>query len=222
MQNSQVTPQQTQGAAANQSLSTPTKRSRRHLAPLFSRGVALIVVLTLMLLNGRIANAQALPTAKRAGDLQVGGGFSLAKPDYTQQTFRGFSFYSSFDFKEHFGIEVDFHQMNHGQTDNIYERSYEVGGRYVRHYGIFNPYARLMYGRGVFNYPYDVANLAYNMGVAGAGVDINVSRRVNVRADYEYQRWFGFRGYVSGNPNGANNGPLTPQIFTIGAAYHFQ
>ncbi len=162
--------------------------------------------------------AQARPTATRAGDLQVGGGFSLGKADYDTPRIRGGSIYASFDFKEHFGAEIDFHQANTASPDTLYERSYEVGGRYVRHYGIFNPYARLMYGRGVFNYEFNEANLAYNQADAGIGVDINVARRINVRADYEYQNWFGFKG----NLNNPDSSQLNPQLFTIGAAYHFQ
>ena len=164
------------------------------------------------------ALSQASAAGVRAGDLQVGGSFSFAKPDYGQDNLRGYGFYSSFDFKPNYGVEIDFHQNNAPSPSVIYERSYEVGGRYVRHYSIFNPYARVMYGRGVFNYQFNVANLAYNMGVIGGGVDINVHRHVNVRADYEYQRWFSFRGNLS--EDGSSS--LSPQLFTIGAAYHFE
>lgn len=165
-----------------------------------------------------MARAQAKPAGVRAGDLQVGGSFSFGKPDYGQDKIRGFGFYSSFDFKPNFGVELDFHQANAPSPSKIYERSYEVGGRYVRHYNIFNPYARVMYGRGVFNYQFDTANLAYNMGVVGGGVDINVHRHINVRADYEYQHWFGFRGNLDLNSSDS----LTPQLFTVGVAYHFE
>ena len=97
-----------------------------------------------------------------------------------------------------------------------YERTYELGGRYKRRYGKFNPYARGMYGRGVFNFPFDQANLAYNLISGGVGVDYNLMRHVNVRADYEVQKWFSFP------PNATTSGPqLTPQILTIGAAYRF-
>lgn len=167
------------------------------------------------------AHAQAVATASRAGDLQVGGGFIIGNGDYDRPTYRGYTAYSSFDFKEHWGVEVDFHQANTAAPATYYERSYEAGGRYVRHYGIFNPYARVMYGRGVFNYQYNYANLAYNMADVGAGVDINVHRRVNVRAEYEYQHWFNFRGNVTSNGI-LGSGTLTPQLFTIGAAYHFR
>lgn len=169
------------------------------------------------------AHAQAIATASRAGDLQVGGGFSIGNGDYDRPTYRGYTGYASFDFKPNFGIEVDFHQLNTASPATYYERSYEVGGRYVRHYGIFNPYARLMYGRGVFNYQYNLANLAYNQIDGAVGVDINVQRRVNVRAEYEYQNWLNFKGLDYSTSNVTNKGgTLSPQMFTIGAAYHFR
>ena len=167
-------------------------------------------------------HGQAKPAAVRSGDLQAGGGFVLAAPDYGQNNFKGYMGYATFDFKPNYGIEFNIHQINAPSPSKLYERTYELGGRYVRHYGIFNPYAKLMYGRGVFNYEFDVANLAYNIGTIGAGVDVNVQRHINVRADYEYQNWFNFRGFVSQGNVTANSASLSPQLFTIGAAYHFE
>lgn len=162
---------------------------------------------------GMEARGQALPTATRAGNLQVGGGYSNASSDYVADRIRGFAFYSSFDFFEHIGVEVDFHQLNDPmQGSQFYERSYEAGGRYVRRYGRVHPYVKGMYGRGVLNFPQSYANLAYNMFVGGAGADIEVTHRINVRGDFEYQNW------LSGPllPHG-----LTPTVITVGAAYHF-
>lgn len=146
----------------------------------------------------------------------------IAAPDYGRDAFKGYMGYATFDFKYHYGIEFNIHQINAPSPSKLYERTYELGGRYVRHYGIFHPYAKLMYGRGVFNYEYNVANLAYNIGVIGAGVDVNASRHINVRADYEYQNWFNYRGFVSQGIVTSNSSSLSPQLFTIGAAYHFQ
>ena len=176
----------------------------------------------LWLVCGSAANGQAKPTAERAGDLQAGGGFVIASPDYTQMTFKGYMGYATFDFKSNYGVEFNIHQVNAPSPSKLYERTYELGGRYVRHHGILNPYAKLMYGRGVFNYEYSVANLAYNIGSIGAGVDVIEHRLVNVRADYEYQNWFNFRGFVSQGNVTANSASLSPQLFTIGAAYHFE
>jgi opacity protein-like surface antigen len=196
-------------------------RSRRVRVSRTVRTVAAIAGCAMSLACTAAGHAQAKPTAKRIGDLQAGGGFVLAAPDYGRDTFKGYMGYATFDFKYHYGVEFNIHQINAPSPSKLYERTYELGGRYVRHYGIAHPYAKLMYGRGVFNYEYNVANLAYNIGAIGAGVDFNVHRHVNVRADYEYQNWFNFRGFVSQGTVTSNSASLSPQVFTIGAAYHF-
>lgn len=174
-----------------------------------------------LLLFGRASTgdvqAQATTaTASRAADLQLGGGFSYGKHDYAFTPLEdgtrisGLSLYGTLDFKTHYGVEIAFHQLGTHKADNMYERTYEIGPRYVLHFNRINPYIRVMYGRGVFNYPGDVANLAYNIGALGGGVDLNAQKHVNVRVDYEYQRWYGFPLYN-----------LQPQMVTVGAAYHF-
>lgn len=167
-------------------------------------------------------HAQARPTASRAGDLQIGISYTTADSDYVANRIRGAGFYADFDLRDHFGVEVNFHQLGDPNTI-VYERTYEFGGRYVLHPRRFDratPYAKALYGRGVFNYPppypppypqnYPAANLAYNLASLGGGVDIAVHPRINIRLDYEYQKWFNFP------PHG-----LTPQLITFGAAYHF-
>ncbi len=153
---------------------------------------------------------QSKPTAIRQADLQVGAGFSTATSDYDPQRFFGAAFYTTLDLKPHLGGEFNIHQVNSRSGDLVYERTYEWGFRYHRTYGHFLPYARVMYGRGVFNFPTGEANLAYNMFVLGAGTDFQAAKRINIRVDYEYQSWRSFP------PQG-----LTPQLLTIGAAYHF-
>ena len=118
--------------------------------------------------------------------------------------------YATLDFSPHLGAEFMFHQVKTQFADGIYERTYEIGPRYVRHYGRFDPFVKVSYGRGVFNFPDDVANLAYNMFTGTAGVDVHVQRHVNVRAEFEVQRWLSFP------PHG-----LQPTLFTLGAAYRF-
>lgn len=157
--------------------------------------------------------AQATPTASRAGDLQIGGGFSNANTDYLPTRVNGGTAYIDFDFYKHFGVEGEFRFLKDGPS-NIYEKTYEVGGRYSRVYrDRYVPYVKLMYGRGVFNFATNgetTANLAYNMFAGGAGLDYRVLPYLNVRAEFEYQKWMSFP------PNG-----LTPSVITIGAAYHF-
>ena len=154
---------------------------------------------------------QAMPSASRAGDLQVGGGYTLAGSDYVPNKISGYTFYSDFDFRNHFGVEVDFHQLK-DPNSAVAERTYEIGGRYLRHYGSFTPYAKGLYGRGVLNFPNNDANLGYNLVTGGAGVDFSVRPDISIRADFEYQRWLAGPGIHNG---------ITPTLFTIGVAYHF-
>jgi len=160
-----------------------------------------------------VAHGQAKYTATRAGDLQLGAGYTNASSDYVTNRISGYMGYLTFDFSEHFGFEFDFHQAKDPNSD-VYERTYEWGGRYVRHYhnDRYRPYVRAMYGRGVFNFPSNAANLAYNMIVGAGGLDIQVHPRINVRAEFEYQDWLSGPGITNG---------LTPTLINIGVAYHF-
>jgi len=159
---------------------------------------------------------QAKYTASRDGDLQIGAGYSSADADYQYVTNRiaGLSCYADFDFMEHFGVEADFHQLN-DPNSAVYQRSYELGGRYIRHYSVagmwLHPYVKLQGGRGILNFP-KYANLGYNMIAGGAGVDFAVHPRINVRAEFEYQDWLSAPGA------GLN---MTPSIISIGVAYRF-
>jgi opacity protein-like surface antigen len=178
-----------------------------------------LLLMCLASFTGTRLHAQATPTASADGELQIGAMFNYGNSDYRPQNFKGYGFYTTFDFRYHYGIEGEFHQLNDpDSTDGVYERTYEIGPRYVLHHGRYHPYAKLMYGRGVFNYPPvfgdpkigPAANLAYNLGAIGAGVDYRVLPGMNARVDYEYQRWLSFP------PNG-----LSPWIFSVGVAYRF-
>ena len=154
--------------------------------------------------------SQAVPTASRTGDVQIGAGYSIARPDYVQQTFHGFAAYADFDFRPHIGVEGEFHQVYSTNGDQSYERTYAIGGRYFRTYGALVPYVKAMVGRGDFNYPFGQTELGYNLFAAGVGADFKLGPWLRVRGEYEFQKWSSF-------PNGG----FTPQIVTIGAAYHF-
>jgi Outer membrane protein beta-barrel domain len=156
-------------------------------------------------------HAQADHTATRAGDLQIGFGYAFAEPDYGINNFKGIAPYATFDFTNHLGVEADFRYLKDPSSLGMYEKTYEVGGRYHLNYRRFSPYGKFMYGRGVYNFQHDVANLAYNMFGGGGGADVKVSRSINVRVDFEYQSWLGFP------PHGLN-----PVVGTMGVAYHFR
>ena len=170
------------------------------------------LTLLCFLFSGPLAalHAQATPTASRAGDLQVGGGFVSADSDYAEDRYKGGFVFADFDFTQHFGAEFEIHQIYSPYGDQVHERTYEIGGRYYRTYGRFVPYAKAMYGRGVFNFQDNVANLAYNIFAGGVGVDYKVTRHINARAEFEYQHWASFQ-----------DSTLSPSLVSLGAAYHF-
>ena len=167
------------------------------------------LALSFLLGGASILYSQAIPTASRVGDAQIGVGYSIAKPDYVQQTFPGLTAYADLDLRPHLGVEAEFHQIYSTNGDLSFERTYEIGGRYLRPYGPLVPYVKAMIGQGDFDYPFGQTELSYNMFAGGVGVDVKLGPYLRVRGEYEFQKWTSF-------PNGG----LTPQIITIGVAYH--
>ena len=192
----------------------------------------LFLVLALTLLPACLAHAQAVSTASRKADLQVGVDFSIADPNYANDVYQlaqptsgdlhwhGYGVYANLDLRYHLGLEFDFHQLS-GPDPVLYERTFEVGGRYLyplRH-GLV-PYGKAMVGRGIFNFAaldattgksVQIANLGYNTQTVGGGLDLRLRPGLHVRLfDYEYQIWDNFP------PN-----KLNPQVISFGVAYHF-
>jgi opacity protein-like surface antigen len=179
------------------------------------------------------AHGQAPPTASRSADLQVGAGFTWAHSDYVPNNIGGFAFYANYDLFGHYGIEANFHRVRDPNPDPLVpsnhfsETTYEIGGRYVRHYygGRLGPYGKVLYGRGVANFPAHqmfgpggslvtyIDNFSYNIVSFGGGLDYRLTNRINLRADFEYQHWFASDHEL---PDG-----LGPYLLTFGGAYHF-
>jgi hypothetical protein len=168
------------------------------------------LALSFFLGSASVLYGQARPTASRAADLQIGIGYSLADPDYPPRTFQGVAAYADLDLRPHLGLEAEFHQVNNTGSYPSFQRTYEIGARYHREWGPLLPYVKAMIGRGQLEYPYAEAIGAYNMFAGGVGTDVQFGPWFRVRAEYEFQKWSSF-------PNGG----LTPQIVTIGVAYHF-
>lgn len=202
--------------------SSSNYRKNANRAGRFQARFRSLAVLCMVTFAGLHLHSQAIPTATSPGRLQIGGTFNFATGNtyFGSNKLIGGGGYATFDFKYHYGIEVEVHQLNDTSPSTVlYERTYEAGPRYVRRYGRLAPYAKLMYGRGVFNFPVllapgvptniSAANLAYNLGALGAGLDYRLTRSVNLRADYEVQRWFSFP--TSMNPN----------VVGFGIAYQF-
>jgi hypothetical protein len=161
------------------------------------------------------SHAQAVPTAARSGSLQLGGGFTYVRPDFSS-SIKGISVYGDYDFTRHLGVEGDLHFANLITPADISEDTYLVGPRYRFHYHRFVPYAKALFGFGRFGYQtpsaYEhAATFTSGVYAFGGGVDVHANKHINIRAfDLEYQNWPSF------HPNG-----LTPIVMTFGAAYTF-
>jgi hypothetical protein len=205
----------------------------------------LIFSLFALIASSPFVYAQAKLTATRTGDLQVGAGFVADYPDYTEHKFFGYAIYADLDFSEHFGIEGEFRQA-HDTTPIIgggpdtpeYQRNIEGGLRYHRTYGsreAIKPYAKIMYGYGVMQYPpyappasqtIPNGSAGYQFVAPGGGLDYVISPHLVLRGDLEYQMWFSRTdaglGYDinAGGRGGLPNG-LTPIVYTGGIAWRF-
>ena|SRR6266851_2000568 len=192
----------------------------RNKSPLlFGRSFAALLILGLL---APFAVAQASPTAERRLDVQLGGMFSLANPGipngasvlYGRWNYSGGGVYATLDPHRRFGLELGARELS-GRY--VSERTYLAGPRYFKPYGHYVPYGKVLLGRGTFKFPNSIDALSFTVISFGGGVDYRISSSIYVRGDYEYHRWLGFTDKVHNFP-----GPLTPQVLSIGVAYHIQ
>jgi len=158
------------------------------------------------------AHAQSGPTASRAGDLQIGGGLTLGTSTYNfnKSKLTGGTVYATFDQHDHWGFEASFRQTTPSDDSTVYQRNFQIGPRLYATDGRLKPYAKILIGRGVYNFSGNMANIAYNIYTLGGGADYSLTRSLNLRVDYERQTWLSFP---------IQN--LQPNLVTIGLALHF-
>jgi opacity protein-like surface antigen len=158
--------------------------------------------------KGQVAPAVTYPKYS----FQLGGEFSIYKPDYGPQNLYGFGAYADLDFHRWIGIEAESRALFLNKYGGKLQ-TYTGGGgpRIFYRYGKFTPYAKVVVEFGSITFPnhtFDHATMVL-YGIGG-GLDYNLSHRVSVRGEFQWQRW----------PDFLNNG-LTPYGFNIGAAYRF-
>jgi opacity protein-like surface antigen len=179
----------------------------------------LSLVLSLVILLPSAVHAQATAAATRGGIAQVGATYTVSNEDqYIGKYLQGMSFYGTFDLNSHIGVEGNVHLVSLFKSYFDYkENSYDAGLRYVLNYRRFHPYGKGLVGFGHATAPSPGQIVGgstpgtYFLFALGAGVDYSLTQKVNVRADFEYQRWPSFP------PHG-----LTPPLFSVGAAYRFR
>jgi hypothetical protein len=161
------------------------------------------------------AGAQAMPTAIQKANIQAGGGWSYARPDYGHKGIQGWSAFADMDFGVHWGVEADIHHASLITPEDLAENSYMFGPRFIVRRGRFKFYGKGLVGIGDLVIQLQQDNVGRTAGTqfayaAGGGVEVVASRHIVVRAlDFEYQHW----NYLTG---------LTPAVFTTGVAYRFR
>jgi hypothetical protein len=99
----------------------------------------------------------------------------------------------------------------------IYEDNYLIGPRlpiYKMHFWRATPYAKAMAGYGKLNFEQGNGWGRYTAIAFGGGLDIKMSKRLNLRApDFEYQLW------PNWNEGYGKNYTLQPYGLSVGVSY---
>jgi hypothetical protein len=93
------------------------------------------------------------------------------------------------DASGHYGLEAEGRWVEFHQRADVHAETYSIGGRYHFVFGRLQPYAKGLVGFGNFTFPYNYATGRYLIVTAGAGADYRWTRRISLRADFEYQDW---------------------------------
>lgn len=157
------------------------------------------------------AKAQVVPSATRSGlSLTAGGMVSIFKPDYVPNKLGGIGGYIDLNVFRGFGVEAEGRWQRFNEFEGISQDNYLIGPRYqFRHFWKVRPYAKGLVGFTNMNFGSNVGTGRFTTLAVGGGVDLNVSRRISVRAfDAEYQYWPDFLG-----------GALRPYGASVGIGY---
>jgi len=184
------------------------------------------------------AGAQDIPAATR-GDLEVGGTFSIAKPDLpgailytnpvrytTDSLIYGGGIYVNFNVTPHLGLTAQFDYPDVHTPDDLVEKSYMAGLRYYHPLGggRLVPYVKVLGGIGSTKFsnkvvwviypgtPTNGNTASYGTVAFGGGFDYRWKRKWTVRAiDFQYEDWLSFPG-----------GSIHPYIVSAGISYEIR
>ncbi len=195
----------------------PDRWGRKVLGGRYLKGNLLLPLACLLVLQWPPEvhlRAQAVPSASsRRLVVWAGGEYSNFQTGFDGDRIGGLGVYVDFDRTAHWGAEAEARWSHLEDIQGQSVSNYLIGIRYRRplEHGTIVPYAKLLAGAGVMNYPSNIGHGSYFAFAPGAGVDFRITSRFSVRTEYEYQRWPaapGFPGYPSHglSPNGVSIG----------------
>ena len=164
--------------------------------------------LVLLAASTGIARAQAIYTADGPGSYTaVGGTYSLYQSGYGQAHASGASAFIDAHLYRRIGLEVKANWLSLPTDNGTRERTYLVGPKLALKGRTIRPYARILAGRGEFDFPFGYAKGSYLVLAPGGGLDWRVhnSRLILRLIDVEYQVWHSF-SYGSLHPYGISTG----------------
>ncbi len=168
------------------------------------RSLFSLALVLMSLLSGRALFGQSVESANAGGvSVWVGAGISDYYLQYGGVTNLGITGFVDADSIRRWGIEAEGRWLDYHETANIHAETYLAGPRYHVNIGRFQPYVKGLAGLGSFNFPYNYAHGRYFVVAPGGGADYFLTRRLTVRADFEYQIWpqftFGSMSAVGGS-----------------------
>lgn len=191
----------------------------------FSRKLPLAILLGITTIHGY---SQVSPAAHQGRiPLSVGGGISDYSLDWGYgrrmlgiTAWVDWHFAGQSRFLHGVGIEAEGTDLNWDRPSTLSKMRHDTGQGGLtytwQHFQHFNPYVKMLGGIGSIDfpppphYPYYTHD-TFSIFSPGGGVEYQLSNRIWVRGDYEYQFWHQTFGPNDLNPNG----------FTLGATYHF-
>ena len=177
-----------------------------------SRHLAVLPILIFTL--GSRLPAQAIPAATGPGSyLKVGVAVDGYHLPYGEQRVAGITGLLDANLTQRFGLEAEASTLRFGARADTRANTYLIGPRVSILRGTLQPYAKILFGRGDFTFPYDYADGSYPVIAPGGGLDIRVLHgRAYIRAiDFEYQDWRDFT-FGASHPYGVSAG-VSVRIF---------
>jgi len=162
--------------------------------------------------------AQATATATAPIDASVFVGYTRTYPDYGQVTNPGVTF--GFDFAHYFKFPIVPSLEARANISNgtiVNEKTFLFGVRAdPKLHGRFHPYGTFLIGPGTLHYvlPNGFPGYTGDNSVVksiGGGIDFDVYKHFQVKADVQYQFW-----------NFGSNYTLTPTTYLIGVTYRLR
>lgn len=176
------------------------------------------LILAALLLAPVWSFCQVVPAARGGTPVfYVGGLFSYFDAGYQSNRLTGVGAYVDWVPYPHFGVEAEGRWLLFNAQHDFRQYTYLAGPRYgFRRGRRLQPYAKVLLGGGVIDFPYHLAYGNYLAIAPGAGIDFRINRHWIARGDYEYQIWPSAVGIP-----GIASSALKPNGVSVGLAYRF-